>query len=65
MCPTAAEWVPEMDWIPVCAVDDIDPEDVQRFDYGAATYAIYRDPKGNFLRLRVYVATKMFTYAMA
>ena len=48
MCPTAAEWVPEMDWSPVCAVDDLDPEDVRRFDYGGATYAIYRDPKGNF-----------------
>ena len=35
-------------WIAVCAVDDIDPEDVMRFDHGGATYAIYRDPDGAF-----------------
>lgn len=37
-----------MPWITACAVDDIDPEDVLRFDHGAKTYAIYRDPKGAF-----------------
>lgn len=36
------------DWTPVCATDDIDPEDVMRFDHGGASYAIYRDPKGAF-----------------
>ncbi|KGM30752.1 MocE family 2Fe-2S type ferredoxin [Inquilinus limosus] len=29
-------------WINACAVDDIDPEDVIRFDHGGATFAIYR-----------------------
>ena len=36
------------DWIPVCGVDEIDPEDVLRFDHGGASYAIYRDPEGGF-----------------
>ncbi len=35
-------------WITVCAVNDIEPEDVMRFDSGGATYAIYRDPGGAF-----------------
>ena len=29
-------------WVDVCAVDDIEPEDVIRFDYGDRTYAVYR-----------------------
>jgi 3-phenylpropionate/trans-cinnamate dioxygenase ferredoxin subunit len=37
-----------MMWVRACGVDDIDPEDVLRFDHGGATYAIYRDPKGGF-----------------
>ncbi len=36
------------DWIPVCGVDEIEPEDVLRFDHGGASYAIYRDPEGGF-----------------
>ena len=35
-------------WIAACAVDDIEPEDVIRFDHGGTTYAIYRDPDGAF-----------------
>jgi 3-phenylpropionate/trans-cinnamate dioxygenase ferredoxin component len=35
-------------WTDACAVDDIEPEDVVRFDHGDATYAIYRDPEGAF-----------------
>lgn len=35
-----------MTWVPVCPVDDIDPEDLIRFDYGGRTYAVYRDPDG-------------------
>jgi 3-phenylpropionate/trans-cinnamate dioxygenase ferredoxin subunit len=35
-----------MPWTDVCAVDDIDPEDVMRFDHGGQTYAVYRDPGG-------------------
>ena len=36
------------DWIDVCAVDEIDEEDVMRFDHGGATFAIYRAPDGEF-----------------
>lgn len=32
------------DWIDVCDEDDIDLEDVMRFDHGARTFAIYRAP---------------------
>ena len=31
-----------MVWIDACAADDVLPEDVTRFDYNGATYAIYR-----------------------
>ena len=37
-----------MQWIAACQTDDIDPEDLIRFDHGGKTYAIYRDPKGAF-----------------
>ena len=35
-----------MTWHPVCPLDDIDPEDLLRFDHAGSTYAIYRDPDG-------------------
>ncbi|CAN7622849.1 MocE family 2Fe-2S type ferredoxin [Paenibacillus sp. LjRoot153] len=35
-------------WIPVCAAEDIDEEDVIRFDYGERTYAIYRSDDGEY-----------------
>jgi 3-phenylpropionate/trans-cinnamate dioxygenase ferredoxin component len=35
-------------WIEVCAKDDIDAEDVLRFDYDGNTYAIYRSPDDEF-----------------
>ena len=35
-------------WIDVCAPDDIDREDVMRFDHDSATFAIYRAPDGSF-----------------
>jgi 3-phenylpropionate/trans-cinnamate dioxygenase ferredoxin subunit len=31
-------------WIDVCAADDIDEEDVLRFDHEDHTYAVYRSP---------------------
>jgi 3-phenylpropionate/trans-cinnamate dioxygenase ferredoxin subunit len=31
-------------WIEACATDDIEPEDVMRFDHAGKTYAIYRSP---------------------
>lgn len=33
-----------MAWVPACAADAIDAEDVVRFDHGARTFAIYRSP---------------------
>ena len=32
-------------WIDACAKDDIEPEDVMRFDHDGKTYAIYRSPE--------------------
>lgn len=29
-------------WIDVCALEDIDEEDVMRFDHGGHSYAVYR-----------------------
>ena len=37
-----------MTWVDVCGVEDIDPEDVMRFDLGGLTFAIYRAPDGGF-----------------
>jgi 3-phenylpropionate/trans-cinnamate dioxygenase ferredoxin subunit len=35
-------------WIEVCGVEDIDPEDVMRFDHDGHTFAIYRSPENTF-----------------
>jgi 3-phenylpropionate/trans-cinnamate dioxygenase ferredoxin subunit len=35
-------------WIRTCNVDDIEPEDVLRFDHGERTFAIYRSTDGKF-----------------
>ena len=37
-----------MSWIVACAADDIDDEDVIRFDHDGRTFAVYRDPDGAF-----------------
>ena len=37
-----------MPWLDACAVDDVEEEDVIRWDNGAQTYAIYRSPDGEF-----------------
>ncbi|MBM3534160.1 MAG: Rieske 2Fe-2S domain-containing protein [Alphaproteobacteria bacterium] len=29
-------------WVDACDVNDVDPEDVRRFDHGGRTYAVYR-----------------------
>lgn len=34
-------------WIEVCSLDDIDMEDVLRFDHAGKTYAVYRSPEGD------------------
>ena len=36
------------DWIDVCAADEIDAEDVIRFDHGGRTFAIYRSPTDGY-----------------
>ena len=35
-------------WVDVCGVEEIDQEDVIRFDHDAQTFAIYRSPDGTF-----------------
>ncbi len=35
-------------WLYACSTDDIDAEDLIRFDHGGATYAIYHAPDGAF-----------------
>ena len=37
-----------MTWVPACAANAIDPEDVVRFDHGNRTFAIYRGPDDSF-----------------
>jgi 3-phenylpropionate/trans-cinnamate dioxygenase ferredoxin subunit len=37
-----------MSWIEACAADDIEPEDVIRFDHGGRSFAIYRAPDGSY-----------------
>jgi 3-phenylpropionate/trans-cinnamate dioxygenase ferredoxin subunit len=32
------------DWVKACDAEDIDGEDVMRFDHGGRTFAIYRSP---------------------
>ena len=33
---------PNETWVAACEIDDIEPEDVVRFDHGGRTFAIYR-----------------------
>ena len=35
-------------WIDACAANDIDNEDVIRFDHGGRTFAIYRSPDDEY-----------------
>lgn len=37
-----------MAWIRACSTDDIDEEDVTRFDHDGRTFAIYHSPDGEF-----------------
>lgn len=36
------------EWIEVCAADEIDEEDVLRFDHSGHSYAIYRSPEDEY-----------------
>lgn len=35
-------------WIEVCSIDEIDEEDVIRFDHDGKTFAVYRSPEDTF-----------------
>ncbi len=35
-------------WIDACAADEIEEEDVMRFDHSGKTYAIYRSPEDEY-----------------
>jgi 3-phenylpropionate/trans-cinnamate dioxygenase ferredoxin subunit len=35
-------------WIDACSTEEIDEEDVMRFDHGGRTFAIYHSPDGEF-----------------
>ena len=35
-------------WVEVCAADEIDEEDVVRFDHAGRTFAIYRSPEDTY-----------------
>ena len=36
------------EWIDACSINDIDEEDLMRFDHGDRTFAIYRSHKDEF-----------------
>ncbi|MER8772508.1 MocE family 2Fe-2S type ferredoxin [Mesorhizobium sp. M0960] len=36
------------DWVEACDAEDIDEEDVMRFDHGGRTFAIYRSPEDGY-----------------
>jgi 3-phenylpropionate/trans-cinnamate dioxygenase ferredoxin component len=36
------------DWVEACGADDVDAEDVIRFDHGGKTFAIYRSPDDKY-----------------
>lgn len=36
------------EWVQVCAADDIEEEDVIRFDHGDRTFAVYRSPDDEY-----------------
>ncbi len=36
------------DWIRACPADEIEPEDVIRFDHAGRTYAVYRSPSDSY-----------------
>jgi Rieske [2Fe-2S] domain protein, MocE subfamily len=47
-------------WIEACEVDDIEVEDVIRFDHGDRTFAIYRTVKGDFYASDGYCTHEKF-----
>lgn len=45
------------EWVPVCALEEIEPEDVRRFDHDGVTYVVCRDDKG-----KVFAAEGLCTH---
>jgi 3-phenylpropionate/trans-cinnamate dioxygenase ferredoxin subunit len=48
------------EWIEACGVDDIDEEDVIRFDYGDRSFAIYRTAKSKYYATDGYCTHEKF-----
>jgi 3-phenylpropionate/trans-cinnamate dioxygenase ferredoxin subunit len=48
------------EWSEACDVDDIEEEDVIRFDHGDRTFAIYRTEKGDFYASDGYCTHERF-----
>jgi 3-phenylpropionate/trans-cinnamate dioxygenase ferredoxin subunit len=36
------------EWVRACAVEDVEPEDLVRFDHDGRTFCVYRSPEGDF-----------------
>jgi 3-phenylpropionate/trans-cinnamate dioxygenase ferredoxin component len=36
------------DWVEACTTDDVEEEDVLRFDHAGRTYALYLSPEGTY-----------------
>ena len=51
-------------WIDVCATDEIDEEDVIRFDHGARSFAVYKSPTGDFLPLMGFAPMRKCIWLM-
>jgi 3-phenylpropionate/trans-cinnamate dioxygenase ferredoxin subunit len=50
-------------WIETCAADEIDVEDVVRFDHGERTFAIYRTAKSEYYATDGYCTHEKFHLA--
>ena len=44
------------EWINACGVNDVDEEDVIRFDHGTRTYIIVRDHEDNYYCCLLYTS---------
>ncbi|TDF89442.1 MocE family 2Fe-2S type ferredoxin [Paenibacillus piri] len=53
----------DLNWIEACVVDEIDEEDVIRFDHGDRTFAIYRTDKSEFFATDGYCTHERFHLA--
>lgn len=51
------------EWIEVCAAEDIEEEDVIRFDYGDKSYAIYRTESDEYYASDGYCTHEKFHLA--